>query len=143
MDNEIMFPIILIACLAVVIFIRVMASKDHLFGRICRGYWNASCAISAMIPFLGLISRIPFLGPVKNHRLQVFVNDVSSAVSGIATEMLEEAVRIEQAQAARDRAIRDEISRRGGDCAEISYDGTSATYTDKYGNVCHAHVEYR
>ena len=143
MDFEVLFPIVLCACLAVVIFIRVMASKDHLFGRICRWYWNTSCAVSAWIPFLGMTSRLPFMGPVKNHELEVYVNEVSGIMTGMAASAIEEQARREEAERRREEAIRTEIARRGGSCTGISADGSYATYTDKYGNECRANVEFR
>lgn len=140
MSNEVLLPVLIGAFLVVVIFIRVMASKDHLFGRICRAYWNTSCAVSAFIPFLGWISRIPFLGPVKNHDLQMFVNGVTDTVSGVVISALEESVRIEREQKAREDAIKKELSRRGGDNISVNSDGSSATYTDKHGNQCNVNV---
>lgn len=38
---------------SILAFIRIMATKDHPFGRFCRWYWNFGFRIAAVIPFCG------------------------------------------------------------------------------------------
>ena len=44
-------PFILAAVL--VIAIRILAGQNHIFGRICRWFWNTSFKLCSIIPFMG------------------------------------------------------------------------------------------
>ena len=134
--------LIIAACLVVVFLIRFMATKDHVFGKICRWFWNTSCVVTSCIPFLSWVIKLPLMGPVKNHELAVWVDNMATDTSKIAGDIVDEAGRKQIEERNREEAIRNEIAKRGGENASISSDGSTASYT-KNGIEYKVNVTYK
>lgn len=126
--QEVLIAVAFAAAFGLLILIRVMATKNHAFGRFCRWYWNTSFKIAAYIPFTGWMARF-IIGDEKE--LYIKIGEGSDAFGWGMVENEAERNRMERE---REERIRSEVAQQyGGRVVSINGDGTSAIFEDSKG----------
>ena len=136
--EDIKIVLIFAAALGVLIFIRVMATKNSILGKICRWYWNTSFKIAAFIPFCGWMTHFIIANPEEK---QIYIN-IGQDVDQWALDSIKNAAERDRIQRERDEAIRSQLAQRGLRNVSVNYDGTHATAEDKRGNKHSINIRY-
>ena len=135
MDDTTYFVLAGVILVCLLIFLRVMANKDTVLGRICRWYWNFCFKLLSWIPFIGRLFALCIIGKEKEVYLRL-----SDKVDAWASGAMSDAADRYTAQQNREKAIRSELAAQGYVDVAVSGDGTFATAKDKKGNSYNIHI---
>lgn len=140
---EVTLIIALAAAFAFVIFIRIMATQDHLFGRICRWWWNFSFKFSSHIPFMGWMAHFIIADTAEEIAQKEEYIKIGSSADGFAFDMIESAAERQRIEALKEEKIREHLAQKyGATNISINGDNTSATCTDRDGNSYDVHINW-
>lgn len=136
MDDTTYFVLAGVILVCLLIFLRVMANKDNVLGRICRWYWNFCFKLLSIIPIIGGLFAPLIIGKDKD----IYI-DLSEKVNAWAYDTMSTAADRARAQQNRENAIRSELASRGYVDVSVNGDGTFATAKDKKGNSYNVHIK--
>ena len=86
-----------IAC-SVLIAIRVLATKPHTLGRICRWYWNTSFKLAAHTPFCGWMACFMIADTEEEKAIKKHYKKIGEETDGITARYLENRANSQRAE---------------------------------------------
>lgn len=105
------FVVTLIACLAVVVLIRILAKQKNPLGRIAKGFWNIGFKIASIIPFCGWMSHFIIADTEQEKATKREYQEAGRKVDNAAYDNLEKRARRQQAEQERERIKLEERQR--------------------------------